>query len=302
MNTITYSQETSDAIQAMHDAINRTEAARLEGKPYAGKGELLDLAKEAVKTANNAIIKDAVTYFQDMAKEDMAKFVAAYWNDWTVDGYAVVQDAADQGGEIHSEGRTMRIPYSSIDTMANKLKLSSNAAWRKYLAIYADNCMAWIAENDKGEKALSVKNALPFELVQKRKELGGAWEKHSHAALVAQLNDITKMIFPEGMKPDFYMVSVDQKAVTAQLAKGKKQEANGATTLQMANLATLERILFFQVYTRMNNLAINLETGLKEKKNADKAQPKKGEAKGGDVSAPKGDVSAPKAAKEDTAA
>ena len=33
----------------------------------------------------------------------------------------------------------------------------------------------------------------------------------------------------------------------------------------------------------MNNLAINLETGLEEKKHADKNAPKAGDAKGGDV-------------------
>ena len=152
--------------------------------------------------------------------------------------------------------------------------------------------MAFIADNDKGEKALSVKTGLPSELVAKRKEIVANgkthWGKHSHSALVKQLNDRAEMVFPAGLKPDFHMVSVDQKVVTACLTKGKKIDGMGATTLQMANLNTLESILFTEIYTRMNNLAINLETGLKEKEQAKKGEPKSAEAVGGDVSGESG--------------
>ena len=48
----------------------------------------------------------------------------------------------------------------------------------------------------------------------------------------------------------------------------------------------------------MNNLCINLETGLEEKKHADKKAPKAGDAKGGDVK----DGSKPVPAEDTTAA
>ena len=285
--TIDYKATTIEAIKAMTDAISATEQARKDGKPYAGKGELLDIAKDKVNEANKAIVKDAIDLFVGMINADLPSFVKAYWNDWTVDGFKVVQDSPEDGGEIHSEAKTLRIPYSAIDT-ASKVKITSNGAWRKYLQIYGDNCMAFIADNDKGEKALSVKTTLPTELANKRKELVESgkthWGKHSHSALVKQLNDLAEMVFPEGLKPDFHMVSVDQKVVTACLTKGKKLDGMGAATLQMANQNTLEAILFTEIYTRMNNLAINLETGLKEKEQAKKNEPKSAEAKGGDVS------------------
>lgn len=287
--TITYSTTTIGAIKAMTTAIAAAEQARKAGKAYAGKGELLDIAKDKVNDANKSIMQDAIGYFCDLIQKDLPAFVSAYWQDWTVDGYKVVQDDADNGGEIHSDAKTLRIPYSAIDA-ASKVRITSNGAWRKYLQIYGDNVMAFIADNDKGEKALSVKTALPSELVEKRKEISESkkhWSKHSHSALVLQLNDLAEMVFPQDLKPDFHMVSVDQKVITASLAKGKKQDGMGAATLQMANLKTLEAILFTEIYTRMNNLAINLETGLKEKEQAKKGEPKSAEAKGGDVSAPK---------------
>ena len=46
----------------------------------------------------------------------------------------------------------------------------------------------------------------------------------------------------------------------------------------------MESILFTEIYTRMNNLAVNLETGLKEKQDKKTGAPKSDEAKGGDVS------------------
>lgn len=289
--TIEYKPTTIEAIKAMTDAITATEQARKDGKPYAGKGELLDIAKDKVNEANKAIVKDAIGVFIGLIDSGLAEFVNAYWKDWTVDGFKVVQDSPEDGGEIHSEAKTLRIPYSAIDS-ASKVKITSNGAWRKYLQIYGDNCMAYIADNDKGEKALSVKTGLPSELVAKRKEIVANgkthWGKHSHSALVKQLNDLAEMVFPEGLKPDFHMVSVDQKVVTACLTKGKKIDGMGATTLQMANLNTLESILFTEIYTRMNNLAINLETGLKEKEQAKKGEPKSAEAVGGDVSGESG--------------
>lgn len=287
--TITYSTTTIEAIKAMTTAIEAAEQARKAGKAYAGKGELLDIAKDKVNDANKAIMQDAICYFCDLIQKDLPAFVSAYWQDWTVDGYKVVQDSPEEGGAIHSDAKTLRIPYSAIDA-ASKVRITSNGAWRKYLQIYGDNVMAFIADNDKGEKALSVKTALPSELVEKRKEISESkkhWSKHSHSALVLQLNDLAEMVFPQDLKPDFHMVSVDQKVITASLAKGKKQDGMGAATLQMANLKTLEAILFTEIYTRMNNLAINLETGLKEKEQAKKGEPKSAEAKGGDVSAPK---------------
>lgn len=280
--TITYSEKTKEAIKTMHNAIETAEQARLAGKAYAGKGELLDTAKDAVKAANKAIISDGVQHFVAIIAESRERFITDYFKDWTVDGFAVVQDAADNGGAIHSDGRELRIPYSAIDA-ACKDKVAANGAWRKYLQIYGDNVFAFIADNDKGEHAASAKTALPAELVRKRKERGGCWLKHSHSALVQQLNDLVGMVFPEDVQPTFHMVSVDQKVITAAITKGKRTAGNEAATLQMANLNTLENILFTEIYTRMNNLAVNLDTGLKEKPSADKQQPKSGEAKGGDI-------------------
>lgn len=282
--SIEYSATTVEAIATMHTAVQAAEQARLDGKPYAGKGEAMDTAKDAVNKANKAIMGDAVKHLADLASTDVDAFIQSYWTDWTVDGFKLVQDDADKGGNIHTDGKTLRILYSAIDS-ASKTKVTSNGEWRKYLQIYGDNCMAFIADNDKGDSAASVKTALPADLIAKRKELGGHWLKHSHSALVQQLNDLATMVFPEGKKPDFRMVSVDQKVVTASLTRAKRIDANAAATLQMANLKTLEAILFTEIYTRMNNLAINLETGLKEK-DQQQGQPQNSEAKGGDVSAP----------------
>lgn len=151
------------------------------------------------------------------------------------------------------------------------------------MQIYGDNVFAYIADNGKKEHALSVKTALSPALLERRKKAGGDWLKHSHSALVQQLNMLVKMVFPEELQPKFNMVTVDQKVVTASIAKAKRIDGNEAATLQLANIKTLEAILFTEIYTRMNNLAVNLETGLEEKKHADKKAPKAGDAKGGDV-------------------
>lgn len=279
---ITYSTKTTDAIKAMQTAIDAAEEARSNGLAYAGKGELLDKAKEAVKDANKAIIEDGIKHFCTIAEQDKAAFITAYFKDWTVDGYKVVQDDADDGGVIHTDTKTLRVPFSAIDNVS-KVKLTSNGAWRKYMQIYGDNVFAFIADNGKDEHALSVKTALSPELLEKRKALGGNWLKHSHSALVQQLNDLVKMVFPEELQPTFHMVSVDQKVITASISKAKRIDGNEAATLQLANVKTLESILFTEIFTRMNNLAVNLETGLEEKKHADKNAPKAGDAKGGDV-------------------
>lgn len=280
--TITYSAKTIDAIAKMATAVDAAEQARLEGRAYAGKGELLDTAKAAVTDANKAIMEDAITAFCDIAKRDRAEFIAAYFKDWTVDGYKVVQDDAADGSTIHTDAKTLRVPFSSIDAQM-PTKIASDGAWRKYMQIYGDNVFQFIADNGKDEHALSAKTPLSADLMERRKKLGGHWLKHSHSALVQQLNDIIKAVFPAELQPEFRMVSVDQKVITASIAKAKRIDANGAATLQLANLNTLESILFTEIYTRMNNLAINLETGLEDKKKANKAEPKSDEAKGGDV-------------------
>lgn len=279
---ITYSTKTTDAIKAMQTAIDAAEEARSNGLAYAGKGELLDKAKEACNDANKAIIEDGIKHFCAIAEQDKTAFIAKYFEDWTVDGYKVVQDNADDGGAIHTDAKILRVPFSAIDNVS-KVKLTSNGAWRKYMQIYGDNVFAFIADNGKGEHALSVKTALSTELLEKRKTLGGNWLKHSHSALVQQLNDLVKMVFPEELQPTFHMVSVDQKVITASISKAKRIDGNEAATLQLANVKTLESILFTEIFTRMNNLAVNLETGLEEKKHADKNAPKAGDAKGGDV-------------------
>lgn len=280
--TITYSAKTIDAISKMTIAVDAAEQARLEGRAYAGKGELLDTAKTAVNDANKAITEDAITAFCEIAKRDRAEFIAAYFKDWTVDGYKVVQEDAVNGSTIHTDAKTLRIPFSSIDAQM-PVKIASNGAWRNYLQIYGDNIFQFIADNGKNESALSAKTPLSEYLMKKRKEQGGDWMKHSHSALVQQLNDLVKMVFPAELQPTFRMVSVDQKVITASIAKAKSIEANGAATLQLAKINTLENILFTEIYTRMNNLAVNLETGLDNKKNTNKNAPKAGDAKGGDV-------------------
>lgn len=279
---ITYSAKTLDAIEKMTVAVNAVEQARLEGKAYAGKGELLDTAKAAVNDANKAITEDALQAFREIAKRDRAEFIATYFKDWTVDGYKVMQDDADDGSTIHTDAKTLRIPFSAIDAQM-QTKIASEGAWRKYLQIYGDNVFQYLADNGKDEHALSAKTPLSADLTARRKKLGGHWMKHSHSALVQQLNDLVKFVFPEELQPTFRMVSVDQKVVTASIAKAKRIDTNGAATLQLANVNTLESILFTEIFTRMNNLAINLETGLQDKKNADKSAPKSDDGKGGDV-------------------
>ena len=298
--TINYSDKTKAAIQAMHNAVDAAEQARIAGKAYAGKGELLDTAKEACNDANKAIITDAIGHFITIVERSKAEFIAAYFKDWTVDGFKIVQDSPDDGSTIHTDGKTLRVAYSAIDTAAasKNIKLASNGAWRQYMQIYGDNVFAYIADNGKGEHALSAKTALSSALLERRKKAGGDWLKHSHSALVQQLNNLCKMVFPEELQPEFNMVSVDQKVVTASIAKAKRIDGNEAATLQLANVKTLESILFTEIYTRMNNLCINLETGLEEKKHADKKAPKAGDAKGGDVK----DGSKPVPAEDTTAA
>ena len=66
---ITYSTKTNEAIKAMQTAIDAAEEARSNGLAYAGKGELLDKAKEAVKDANKAIIEDGIKAAETKKKE-----------------------------------------------------------------------------------------------------------------------------------------------------------------------------------------------------------------------------------------
>lgn len=280
-----YSEKTLTAIKTMQSAVWEAESARKEGLPYAGKGELLETANKAAIDANKAIMADAIAHFRAIATESKAAFIAAYFKDWTVDGYKVVQDTPEDGAAIHTDNKTLRVAYSAIDSMDASFKtpIASDGAWRSYLQIYGDNVFQYIADNSKGESALSAKTALPSHLIEKRKAKGGCWAKHSHSALVEQLNDLCKMIFPADFQPEFHMVSVDQKVITASISNAKRLTENGAATLQLAKVNTLENILFTEIYTRMNNLAINLETGLKEHKTKTTAAPVADEGKGGDV-------------------
>ena len=287
--TINYSAKTIETIKTMHDAVNAAENARKAGLAYAGKGELLDTAKAAVKAANEAITRDAVDAFCGVIKtQGTAAFIRAYFADWTADGFRVVQDSPDDGAAIHTDNSTLRVTYSAIDGVCG-VQIASNPEWKKYLQIYADNCLAHIGDSEEGEAAvITNKTALPSDLVGTRDravERGAThWGKHSHSALVQQLNDLCKMVFPVDAQPSFHMVSADQRAITAAMVKGKRQNGMSATTLQLSNLRTMEAILFTEIYTRMNNLAINLDSGFKSKDaTPDKHQPKADESKGGDI-------------------
>lgn len=272
MENITYSAKTLEAIEAVSKAVEVAEHARKEGN-LVDLPTNLDNAKQAVKTANDAIIKDACATFVELFNADPAAFVSSYWSDWTIEGFRL--KVADD--EISAEGAYLRVLLSAIDRNA-KVPMFSNGAWRSYLRIYADNIFQYIAENDKGENAVCTKTPLPADLIAKRKQAEKHWQKHSHSALVQQLNDLVKMIFPANVQPGFNMVSVDQKTITAAIAKATNLVGNNATKLQLANIVTLEKILCTQIYTRMSGLAVELDTGFKDKSEKPN-QPKKDEAK-----------------------
>lgn len=273
MKNITLSATTMESIEALNKAVAVAENARKEGD-LVNLPTYLKTAQKAVKTANKAITDDACADFVATFQKSPVDFVASYWNDWMINGLKL--DVSNDG--IVTDDAELRVLLSDIDRSAN-IKLFNNGAWRSYLRIYADNIFQYIAENKKDEYAVCTKTPLPVDLIARRNKAEKHWQKHSHSALVQQLNDLVKMIFPVDVQPNFHMVSVDQNTIITSIAKAKNLNTHNAAGLQLANIVTMEKILCTQIYTRMNNLAVNLETGFKDKQVAKPNAPKADEAK-----------------------
>lgn len=280
---IEYSAKTLAAIKAMTDAVNDTEKARREGLPYAEKGGLYDAAKAAAKAANEAIMTDALNVLADRIKADgPVSVVKAYLDDWTVDGFAVVQDSEKKGGAIHTDVKTMRISYAAMDA-ASRVPVASNGGWRSYMALFAANAIMNSVERQKGEEAAAVAiEGLSADLIRLRDAKGGAWLKHSRSALTVQFNELVEMILPEGFKMP-KLLSEHTGIMIAAATDWVDDVNNTAARLRLKKLDTIENRIMTTIMTRYKGLAINIETGLSGKKDSNPNTPAADEAKGGDI-------------------
>ena len=277
----------SDSVKTLYakltDEVKKCEQLRIEGKAYAGKDEQLDVCKAQAREVNKAMMTEIIQAYVDLAKEKGAVAVMSdYMADWFFTGFKVTQDSAEDGGEVHVADTSVRIPFSAIDTASKTVKLTTNGAWRKYLVIFADNCVRFQSTNEKGEAAVYTKTTLPAELVEKRKQIG--WEKCSKGALHEQMNQLVAMILPEEMRT--FMLKSDVRDFILAMTKLKNASSMSDSNINFAvsNERALETQLFRHILTRRNNLATNFEIKFAEEKKSAKGGVDAATADGGTVS------------------
>lgn len=277
MITLNYSAATQTAINTLTDTVNRVNAAKQDER-WTDAGLLAANLPKLRDTANAAIIKDACSAMVEVfEKEGGAAFVAAYFSDWFVPAYQVKVPKEDEDLiELTADGE-QRILFSQIDRVA-KRKIMSNGAWLSYLQIYVDNVARNKSKNATGENAVFTKTALPAGLLDRRDKSDKFWKGCGSSDLCKQLDTLIRMMMPTDFQPTFHMLSADQSTIADALFKDKDIDAMDGVHKSYVKTRTAEKLIMRQINTRMHNLAIDFETGFKEKTTKADA-PKKDEAK-----------------------
>lgn len=307
MLNYTMSDKATAALAELTGAVKTCEELRIAGKAYAGKDEQLDVCKSKAKELNKIIASDIVAAYAEMAKTDAVGVVRDYFDSWFFTGYAVKQHDAENGGDIYTAETNVRIPFSAIDA-ASKQKLTQNGAWRKYLIIFADNCVRYNCSNEKGEDgktetAIYAKQGLPADLLKLRKEKAG-WDVCTKSGLAKQFNELVAMILPESMATK--MLKADCRSFIAAMLDLRRSDSmeNAGIEFSMANARKLEEILFRHIRARRLNLATKYDMGYKQ--DANPATPGMGEkpADGGPISGgdPNAETGSKETSKENAAA
>ena len=271
---------------AMIASVEKCEAMRKAGQDFAGKDGQLSDCRKAANKVNAEILSDLVKSYVAKAEADGAQAVMAdYLSDYYFDGYAVRQHSADDGGDVYVDSVKVRIPFSAIDSASKTVKLNSNGAWRKYIRIFADNCVRFDSIADKGEEKqfIVAADSLPDDL-RKLRDSRPNWKNfRSKNALHEQFNELVSFVMPDGM--GVFMLKSDLKPFIKGVTSLKK-----ATSMATAGIAfdgatdkALEELLFRFIYTRKNNLAIKYDFGYKQAEANGQPAPV---ADGGEVSAP----------------
>lgn len=277
MRNITYSTTTQEAIKRLTDTVNAANDA-IKAERWTDADLFGDSLPKLRDTANAAIIEDACTaLIETFTTDGGAAFVETYFSDWFAPAYKVTKPT-EQGDlyELTQDGE-QRILWSQIDRLA-KRKIMSNGAWLSYLQIYVDNVARAKSKNATGEAAVFTKTTLPQDLLERRDKSDKFWKGCGSSNLCKQLDTLIRMMMPADFQPTFHMLSADQNTVADALFKDKDIDAMDGVHKSYVKTKTAERLILRQINTRMNNLAIDFETGFKDK-TTNQNTPKKDEAK-----------------------
>lgn len=277
MRNITYSTTTQEAIKHLTDTVNAANDA-IKAERWTDADLFGSNLPELRDKANAAIIKDACTaLIETFTTDGGAAFVEAYFSDWFTPAYKVSKPVEqDDLYELTADGE-QRILWSQIDRLA-KRKIMSNGAWLSYLQIYVDNVARAKSKNATGETAVFTKTTLPQDLLERRNESDKFWKGCGSSDLCKQLDTLIRMMMPADFQPTFHMLSADQNTVADSLFKDKDIDKMDGAHKSYVKTKTAEKLILRQINVRMNNLAIDFETGFKDK-TKNQNTPKKDEAK-----------------------
>ena len=269
MLNYTMSEKVKALFNELAAEVAKCEELRLAGKAYAGKDEQLDTCKAKARELNKAMGKEICEAYAAMAETDPVGVVRNYFDNWFFEGYKVSQHNAENGGDVFVDVTNVRIPFSAVDSQSKK-KLTNNGAWRKYIQIFADNCVRFNSMNEKSvdgktkENAVSAKDALPADLLKLRNERDGWSDCTTKNALAKQLNDLVSMILPAEMETK--MLKADCRSFLVAMADLKRSSSmtDAGINFAVKNAKTLEEILFRHIMARRNNLAVKYDMGYKQ--------------------------------------
>lgn len=269
MLNYTMSEKAKALFNELTAEVAKCEELRIAGKAYAGKDEQLDTCRDKARELNKAISKEICEAYAAMAETDPVGVVRNYFDNWFFEGYKVSQHSAEDGGDVYVDATNIRIPFSAVDGQSKKM-LTNNGAWRKYLTIFADNCVRFNSTNEKDvdgktkEKAVFAKDALPADLLKLRNEREGWSDCSTKNALAKQLNDLVGMIMPEEMSTK--MLKADCRSFMVAMADLKRSGSmtDAGINFAVKNAKTLEEILFRHIMARRNNLATKYDMGYKQ--------------------------------------
>lgn len=275
MMNINYSTNTKELISKLDTTVNAVNAARKDER-WTDAELFSENVKTLVKDINAAIIEDASKAFVAIFENDgPAAFVEAYFSDWFCPKYAA-KDEENGVMNVNADGE-QRILLSHIDKVSKK-KIAAAGDWRDWLSIYVDNVARAKSKNAAGENAVFTKTALPSHLLNKRDKGDKFWKMTGNSDLTKQLNAVVRMMLPADFQPDFRFLSADNVTVADGIFRDKNVHAMDGVHKSYVKTATAEALILRQVNTRMHNLAIDFQTGFKEKTERKNA-PAKDEAK-----------------------